>query len=151
MQAFVTLNGCLYSQAVNAMQSVQQLQHQIVAITFKLSWPAVRVIKAAKSYAVLAAEGYDTYTADSDDLESQPAHVGDSDSDDDELYLRSGLRPKFTISAREQPKLEATEEQVNFCAHVAPPALSKKQMAASRYLQLHRTSKSAQQAAAASL
>lgn len=111
----MTLDGCLYSQAVSATQSVHLLQHQIIALTFQLSWPAVRVIQSAKSYAVLAAEYIEVRKPDNDDLQSEPAPAEESDSDDDEIYLRSGLRPKFTISARAQPKLTATEEQVIVC------------------------------------
>ena len=118
VQAFVTLDGCLYSQAVSATHSVHLLQHQIIALTFQLSWPAVRVIQSAKSYAVLAAEDIEVRKPDNDDLQSEPAPAEQSDSADDETYLRSGLRPKFTISAEEQPKLTATEEQVIVCTLV---------------------------------
>lgn len=52
----MTLDGCLYSQAVSAVPSLHQLQHELITDMFQLSWPVTRAITAERSYAILDQE-----------------------------------------------------------------------------------------------
>lgn len=116
VQALVTLDSCLYSQAVSAMSSLHQLQHEIVALTFQLSWPVVRIVQAERSYAILAAEEGELPPHSRFDTTSGRAEsVDGSDSEEDESYLCAGLRPSATMASKQIREPQDPVHQVREC------------------------------------